>query len=523
MYKTSPKTYDEVPYPSYAYAQTHPDNLATLATLSGMTPPPVTQCRVLELGCASGGNLIPMAYSLPQSEFIGIDFSGKAVAKAQSVIEEVGLQNISLKHLDILEVDDNLGQFDYIIVYGIFSWVSAAVRDKILDICRNNLVPNGVAYVSYNTYPGWHMNNIIRDMMLYHTRKMDDPETRLEQARAMLKFIAQMAPAEHELYGHFLGKMQRFLETKEDGYLYHDFMETVNRPLYFKDFISQAEQHGLQYLANAEFAAPDDDLPKETMQLLFDLTENIVEVEQYLDFLTNRTFRQTLLCHQDVSVSRTLNPDYLETLYFASRIQPAAANPSLYSDDPETFEAADGKTLSTPHPATKAALIYLEQVWPQSVPFNTLLSSIEPLLETTLPPDSPEARMLATNLLVAYSQSINLIEFHSYAPPFVVEIGERPAASAVARFQAKNNMPVTNLYHRSVTMDDLSQILLEYLDGTRDRAALLEVLLELHAQDVVNVEKDDQPVDDELLIKSTLAEELENQLQGLANVALLVG
>ena len=89
----------------------------------------------------------------------------------QAAIAAVGCQNITLKQLDIMDVTPELGQFDYILVHGIFSWVPVPVRDKILQICQQNLAPNGIAYISYNTYPGWHMLGNIRGMMLYHTRQ----------------------------------------------------------------------------------------------------------------------------------------------------------------------------------------------------------------------------------------------------------------------------------------------------------------------------------------------------------------
>ena len=57
--------YDSVPYPRHAYGFTHPDRLATLATLHGLEPPPIERARILELGCASGSNLVPMAYEMP--------------------------------------------------------------------------------------------------------------------------------------------------------------------------------------------------------------------------------------------------------------------------------------------------------------------------------------------------------------------------------------------------------------------------------------------------------------------------
>src|SRR5439155_909713 len=67
--------YDEVPYESRAFTETHPDRLATVATLFGLKPPPVEKCRVLELGCADGTNLIPMAIGLPEGTFVGVDLS----------------------------------------------------------------------------------------------------------------------------------------------------------------------------------------------------------------------------------------------------------------------------------------------------------------------------------------------------------------------------------------------------------------------------------------------------------------
>ena len=137
-------TYDQVPYPALSFSQSHPDSLAIMATLLGMTTAPVERCRMLELGCAVGGNLVPMAYALPDSEFVGIDSSASQITEGDAMIAALELGNITLKHLDILDVDPSLGQFDYIIAHGVYSWVPEAVRDKILQICKQNLAPNGV-------------------------------------------------------------------------------------------------------------------------------------------------------------------------------------------------------------------------------------------------------------------------------------------------------------------------------------------------------------------------------------------
>lgn len=151
---TLARSYDETPYPGRAYAHPHPDYMAVLATLLGLNPPPVACCRVLEIGCASGANLIPMALSLPGASFIGIDISPRQIAEGQRTIDALGLTNITLLVRDLQEVGDELGQFDYIIAHGVYSWAPAPVRDRLMALTKRCLAPNGIAYISYNTYPG---------------------------------------------------------------------------------------------------------------------------------------------------------------------------------------------------------------------------------------------------------------------------------------------------------------------------------------------------------------------------------
>ena len=186
--------YDEVLYSSYAFSQTHPDRLATLATLFGMNPTPVTQCRVLELGCGDGSNLVPMAYGLPGSEFVGVDLAARPIATGQEMSKTLGLKNITLHPLDVMTVTPDFGQFDYIIAHGLYSWIPPAVQEKVLSICQENLTPNGIAYVSYNTYPGGHLRQMVRGMMRFHVRHLTDATQQITQSRALLKFLSDAQP-----------------------------------------------------------------------------------------------------------------------------------------------------------------------------------------------------------------------------------------------------------------------------------------------------------------------------------------
>ena len=213
-------SYDVVPYASSAFPQSHPDRLAAVARLFGVPSASPERCRVLELGAASGGNLIPMAYGLPDSEFIGVDLSSRQVAEGQSTIEALGLTNIQLRHRDISELGGELGRFDYIICHGVYSWVPDAVRDRILAVCRDHLGPDGVAFVSYNTYPGWHMRGMIRDMMRYHAGRFSEPKPQIEQARSLLNFLATSV-AEDTAYGVMLRRELENLQRQPDSYLFH--------------------------------------------------------------------------------------------------------------------------------------------------------------------------------------------------------------------------------------------------------------------------------------------------------------
>ena len=184
--------YDEVLYPSRAFPQSHPNRLATVAFLRGMQPAPINRCRVLELGCGVGANLIGMAFQLAASEFIGLDLARRPIASGQAFVSELGLRNISMHSMDLREASlERFGRFDYIIAHGVYSWVPQPVRKRILAICREMLNPQGVAYISYNAYPGNHLRDLVRGMMHFHTAGMENPTDKVGQARGLLKFLAE--------------------------------------------------------------------------------------------------------------------------------------------------------------------------------------------------------------------------------------------------------------------------------------------------------------------------------------------
>lgn len=524
--------YDRVPYPSLSFRASYPDRLAVLALLLGMRPPPVDRCRVLELGCASGGNIVPMAQILPGSEFVGIDLSARQIAEGQEMLSAVGLKNVALRQMNILDVDGDFGQFDYIITHGIYSWVPPVVQEKILEICRRNLTANGVAYVSYNTYPGWHLLLPLREMMFYHTRDVTDPRRRAVESRALLEFLADSEPVGNSPYTQFFKSYVKYtkehLLPKNDSYLIHDELSEVNEPIYFYQFVERAERHGLRYLAESDFPTMlASNLPPQVAETLRQMAQDTITLEQYMDFLRNRTFRQTLLCHQDVRLSGSPHPDLLLDLYVASSALPVEPEQEV---NPGTepvwkFQANDGATFYTDHPVTKEGMLYLGEVWPRFVPFKELLREARARLNGASSDIVEDAQVLGAGLLNAYGRGDSLVELHTCPPSFVLEVSERPVSSPVARYQARSGIMVTNLRHERVDLTGLSCHLLPCLDGSRDRAALLEIMQRWLEEGTIKLDGDAEegPVEEAGQVRGKLEEMLETRLQKVARAALLVG
>jgi len=513
-------SYDEVPYESYPYAQTHPDRLATIAQLFQMRPAPIERCRVLELGCAAGGNLIPMAVQLPGSHFVGIDLSARQIDDGRRVVADLQLSNIELEHRSILDLNERLGPFDYILCHGVYSWVPDAVQEKILEVCTTLLQPQGVAYVSYNTYPGWHMSGMIRDMLRYHARRFDRPRDAVAQSRALLNFLAETAAEENNAYSILLKEGLEVFRKVSDSYLLHEYLEEVNEPLYFHEFVERLGRHGLQYLAEAEVhAMMPERLGSKIAATLEKLSSEFIEMEQFLDFVRNRKFRQTLICRAGVPLQRKVGASVLRPLYVASALRPVSQQPDLRSETAELFRRPDGRTASTTEPVLKAALVHLAEHWPQAVSFAELSAAAHAALGPDKQEEVSTEELLGKALLQLYAS--NLVELRTWRPPFTCRVAACPQASPLARLQAANGTAVTNLRHERIALNVLERLVLQQLDGRHDRLALLDHLTDLAERGTLEIKQEGHLLESPEARRAVLSAQLDSCLAGLAKQALL--
>ena len=525
-YPEKKSSYDELPYESRPFPQSHPDRLATLGRLFGMSPAPITRCRVLELGCAGGGNLIPMAFHLPGSEFVGIDLSGRQVAMGHEAIEDLGLKNIRIEHASIMDVDSSWGVFDYIICHGVYSWVPDEVQERILAIASENLAPQGIAYVSYNTYPGWHMREMIRHMMLYHANQFQETQERIDQARALVDFLADSVPAEDDPYGLLLQTELDNIRHSTDSYLFHDHMAGVNAPVYFYQFAERADRQGLQYLSEANFATVlTSGFPDEVAETLDRISDDLIRNEQYMDFVRNRMFRQTLLCRKGISLKRGLGGEDMSGLLVASAACPKEEPVDLSPGIKQSFEAPGGLPIQTEFPLTKAALTVLWEHWPRAIDLNTLFHEASRRLDNHSNHRKAQIQksrhVLADDLLHCYAA--NAVEFRTWQADFVIKVSERPRVSRLASYMAGKEQFAVNQRHQGLHLDPVARELVRLLDGTRDRAALIKHLNELVDNGTLVVNEDRESSANAERTKGDLGKAVEEGLAELAVNALLVG
>ena len=315
--------YSELGYKSMPFPYTTPATLEAYAALVGVSAPNPKTARVLELGATYGGNIISQALFNPDATFVGIELSQEQVEKGNEVIANAGLTNVSLVQSDIASIGSEIGTFDYIIAHGVYSWVDDGVKDALLRLIDEHLAEDGIAYVSYNTYPGWHTMEEVRQLMMFSNR--DKAQFNHKEKVLHGKTIGSIVGSQILKYDNlkernskFLGALRSVMQ-KDEYYVGHDHLEPNNDPVYFYQFNDHLEAHKLAYLCDVDLTLSmvrsfDADIA-DTLDKLA-LNDHVAQ-EQYLDFMLDTTFRKSIICKAKHAESATYdmgNPELVNSV-----------------------------------------------------------------------------------------------------------------------------------------------------------------------------------------------------------------
>ncbi len=502
-------SYDELPYDGGSFPLTHPLKLGWIAALHGLTPAPVRACRVLEIGCGDGSNLLPLAEAYPEAQFHGFDLSQRHIDLAQGVARDLGLSNVIFEQRDVLDFTPAGRTYDYIIAHGIFSWVPEPVRQRLLQVTQACLSEQGIATISFNTLPGWHIRGVVRDALGFHGGHFRTTAEKLSQAKALLRFLADSVP-EGSAYGGYLRFEAKELSAMPDSYLLHEFLEGENHALYLHAFVDLVRRHGLDYLGDAERpVTAAGHLAPPVRTTLTRLARDTVGFEQYADFVTIRSFRRAVLVRSGRRTDPGIRPDCLRKGWYTSdfRPDPAGATPNQAPGAPERFSNSRGVGFSTDDPWVRTLLHRLADAAPREVAYDDLLRAWQarPLTRAGVAPQ-PGLDDLNEPLSVLLDQGVLDASLEPYP-----EAGRSAASlrvSPLARFEAQQRSKVTNRRHAGMKMDPFVRWLLGRLDGTRTRDQLVDDVVQAIAPPGQTLVVGGQKVTDPVQVRATAEESL---------------
>jgi SAM-dependent methyltransferase len=412
-------------YPAMSHPVADPAAFVVAARFAGFEPPDPARARVLEIGCATGHHLLPLAMRWPQAEFTGIDANPDAVQCARALANEAGLSDRMDFHASALEDFDAQGKtWDIIIAHGFFSWVPDEVKRDLLAFCARHLATNGLAVVSFNVEAGWRARmQVVRKVRAIQQAGQDmDAIASLQLLRSATQEIDETTIIDDML-------------AKGPSILPFDDFAPVNDPWRLDTFAAEADAAGLRWLGESNVAdnrppgwsADDEVAASEVRGRLAP-----VDFHHWMDERARRTFRSALLCRGDAPVTGKMSISAV----FDLALRPASPEPPTGSELARRIHAA------------------LMEHWP-SAPVAKLLTGR--LTDVPAPELAREiCREIIHGRLWARCESLTIPQ----------RIPDRPALDPLRLACARRRLPVVDAWHRPCLFPDEQRPVLELIDGS---------------------------------------------------------
>lgn len=415
-------------YPAMSHPVADPAVVAVAAALAGLDATHPAEARILEIGCCSGHNLIPLAMRWPESRFTGVDLSERGIAAARELAAIAGLGNIAFHAGDIRDFRREGEGFDFIIAHGFFSWVEDEVKLAMLDFCRENLASNGVAVVSFNVTAGWRARFPV---VLKARAILEAGAGDLMTALRILSTVTDGESTEMAVIDDMLAKGEDILSFDDFG--------PVNDPWSFRDFVALAARHGLRWLGESD---PGKNLPEGidagVLREIADKSPDPLAFQDAADEAAGRTFRAGLLCRSDAALADSVSLE---------RIFEFSARAGSVPEDPEDLKIR--AAIAADHPLC-LSLAGLEFKLP-GADWNTV------------------ARRVYDGM--HHGWILPRIEPVWFDP----EVPEFPKLNAFRLECARRMLPVVDVWHKPCSFPKAHYQVLAAMDGTRSSSELREI------------------------------------------------
>ncbi len=369
--------YDELPYRSLPIEWTAPERLAIASLLHGGPRAAQDSYRVLELGCADGANLLPLAYHRRNATFVGVDGARSQVDIANAAKSRLQLSNVEFVHADFLSADSRLeGAFDYIIGHGVFSWVPDTARDALLQLCAKRLQRGGLLYLNYNANPGWKVRGMVREFLLAQTAAATDVRVRAQAAQSVAAKVVSSLTASDHPYSKLMASEFTVVCESDLSYVAHEYLASENRAYWRSEFMALARAHGFAFVADADFSYSSGRLPEDLSPRL--VTEHIIgqSVDDTVDLLCYRQLHSPILTHSHF-VRQPPVADEFSALIVASCLVPCGVN----GDRHPMFEHPSGYRVEAKDEVMHTALRRLQPLWPRGLRVNAVFPDVSLVID----------------------------------------------------------------------------------------------------------------------------------------------
>jgi len=415
-------------YPAMSHPPAHPAVISATALLGGLRLPPIGEMRILEIGCATGHHILPIAESFPGAKITAIDLDAAAISEAKRLAELAQIDNISFVCADLRDWRPAQESFDLIIAHGVFSWVNDTTKSALLQLCQHALTPQGAALISYNTQPGWALRHPLREMVL----SLQKHDLAQGSANEALQWIERSLDNRTDCYARHLLEIIKDTRAKGEQQLKFDDLAPVNDPCYFSQFYDWCHRAGLSYIGEADSTlSPHCLLSASTEAQLQGLAKSPLLLEQMTDFLTERTFRCSVICRTEATRSAASIDEMTSLCIEALTPLPSTGNT---------------KTDAFVHAITTAGSSCL---------------SVQKLMQNASPLTEREALSITMRLL-----QLGMIRLRSVPVIIADEMPVSPRLSALNLDHIAHDKPMVDAFHRPCALSPSDRIFLRLCDGS---------------------------------------------------------
>lgn len=240
---------------AFQAAQT-PAHFAMVCAMAGVAWHPRQRMHVADLGCGRGYAVNTLAAANPEWTVLGIEQDPAPLTEATATAARAGLGNALFLEADLATMDDaeldRIAPLDVVMVHGLWSWVSDAVREGILRLLVRRLKPGGLAYFGYNALPAAGRDFGLQRLLRHLAGPLGaGPGKAVEAATRAVEALRSMAPALALPDTPMLRRLLADPPALEPAFVAHEFLTSHWRPAFHDDLCAALASAKLDFVGSA--------------------------------------------------------------------------------------------------------------------------------------------------------------------------------------------------------------------------------------------------------------------------------